>query len=312
MRPAKIYRILFRLIGIVVRSSWKQLPESIRSTTLCRACGRGMHKIIARMDRKLVNGYCQCNFTRFFRNVPLLEALRDLVSKRAVGNSLSIASIGCSTGAELYSLIWFILSACPDVEINACGLDVSEPVIAKARAGKFSRMDEELAYLSEKDIAALFDCKNEELVIKPYLSRGIKWLLADALDPALSKILERQDLVLANNFLGPFFKEDAEKCLLNISRVVKPNGYLVLFGVDLEVRTQWVKRQGFLPITNRVEQIHAGDRVMLDWPWTRWGLEPLDKGRADWQLRYAVIFQVPDQLIEHSNSSGNELSIIPN
>ena len=287
----KAYPFLFRWIGIPVRWVWKQLPDSILSTTLFRACGTRIHEMISRRERQLLGGYCRCTFTRFFRNIPLLEVLRDLAARKAVGSGLSITSIGCSTGAELYSLLWYIRSARPDLEIKACGLDVSESVIAKASAGTFSRSDEELAYLSETDVAALFDGEGDVLKIKPFLGRGLRWLMADALDSGLSKILEPQDLVLANNFLGPFLEAEAEKCLLNISRVVKPEGYLVLFGVDLDLRARWVKRQGYLPITDRIEQVHAGDRSMLNWPWTRWGLEPLEKRRADWQTRYAVVFQ---------------------
>jgi chemotaxis methyl-accepting protein methylase len=312
MLAEKAYTFLFRLIRFLVRWVWKHLPESILSTTLFRACGKRIHEAISRKDRKSVGGHCRCTDTQFFRNTALLEVLRDLAARKARGNGLSIASIGCSTGAELYSLLWFIRCARPDLEIKACGLDVSESVIAKARAGIFSKSDKELAYLSETDVAALFDSEGEMLRIKPFLSRGLKWLVADALDPALSKILEPQDIVLANNFVGPFFEEKAEKCLLNISRVVKPNGYMVVFGMDLDLRTRWVKRQGYLPITDRIEQVHVGDRALLDWPWTRWGLEPLDKGCADWQTRYAVVFQVPDTQIEHSDCLENKPSLTHN
>jgi chemotaxis methyl-accepting protein methylase len=312
MLAVKVYTFLFRLSQFLVRWLWKHLPESILSTTLFRACGKRIHEVISRRDRKSVGGHCRCTDTRFFRNIALLEVLRDLAAKKAMGAGLSIASIGCSTGAELYSLLWFIRSTRPDLEIKACGLDVSKSVIAKASAGTFSKSDEELAYLSDMDVAALFDSGGEILRIKPFLSRGLKWLVADALDSGLSNILEPQDLVLANNFIGPFFEEKAEKCLFNISRIVKPSGYLVLFGMDLDLRARWVKHQGYLPITDRIEQVHVGDRAMLDWPWTRWGLEPLDKGHFDWQTRYAVVFQNPDLQIKSSDSSGNKPQVIHN
>jgi chemotaxis protein methyltransferase CheR len=312
MLAENAYTFLFRLIRFLVRWVWRHLPESILSTTLFRTCGKRIHQVISHKDRESSGGYCRCTDTRFFRNMALLEVLRDLAVKKAVGTGLSIASIGCSTGAELYSLLWFVRSTRPDLEIKACGLDISKSVIAKASAGIFSKSDEELAYLSERDVAALFDNGGEVLRIKPFLSRGLKWLVADALDSGLSNILEPHDLVLANNFIGPFFEEKAEKCLLNISHIVKPNGYLVLFGMDLDLRTRWVKRQGYLPITDRIEQVHVGDRAMLDWPWTRWGLEPLDKGRADWQTRYAVVFQNPDPQIKPSDCPGNKPQVIHN
>ena len=92
---------------------------------------------------------------------------------------------------------------------------------------------------------------------------------------------------------GPLQDREAEKCLCNLARLGKPGGYLTVFGLDLDFRTRRMKSQGYIPVPSRIEEIHSGDRAMLDCPWTWWGLEPLDKTRADWQTRYAVVFQVP-------------------
>ena len=311
MLSSKTTSFVMRLVGVPVRWTWKHLPPTVLSTPPFRSLGKKIHATVSRRDRHLIGGYCHCHFTRFFRNVPLLEVLRDLAIQTAANGSFSVASIGCSTGAELYSLLWLIRCVQPDLEIKAWGVDLSETVIAKARAGVFSSTDEELAYLSATEVAALFDREGETLSIKPFLRRGVTWLAADALDPALPRMLEPQDLVLANNFLGPFMEAEAENCLRNLARIVKPNGYLVLFGADLDLRTRWVKCQGYLPLTERIEAVHTGDRVMLDWPWTRWGLEPLDKKRADWQTRYAVVFQVPAPQIPPADSSGNRTPVIP-
>jgi chemotaxis protein methyltransferase CheR len=227
------------------------------------------------------------------RNVALLEVLRDLAARKPVGADLRVASVGCSTGAELYSLLWFVRSARPDLRIAACGLDVSQTAITKADAGVFSESDEELSWLSETQVAALFDKEGGVLKVKSSLRQGVSWLVADAMDPALSQILEPQDFLLANNFLGPLQDKEAEKCLCNLSRLVKPGGYLVVFGLDLDFRTCWMKSRSYMPVSERIEEVHLGDRAMLDWPWTRCGVEPLEKTRADWVTRYAAVFQVP-------------------
>ena len=40
-------------------------------------------------------------------------------------------------------------------------------------------------------------------------------------------------------------------------------------------------------------EMHDGDpSVRADWPWRWWGLEPLDRTRSDWQMRYASAFRV--------------------
>jgi hypothetical protein len=40
-------------------------------------------------------------------------------------------------------------------------------------------------------------------------------------------------------------------------------------------------------------EIHDGDpSVRADWPWQWWGLEPFDRRKSDWRVRYASVFRV--------------------
>lgn len=284
-------RGVIRLTGAAVRRVWKRLPACVIASRPCRACGRMIHDRVSRHDRAVQCYRCDCNFTRFLRNVPLLEQLRDLAVGKPAGARVRIASIGCSTGAEVYSLLWFIRAARPDLRVAACGVDVVPAAIEKAQGGVFGRHDEEVSWLEESAVAELFDPAGDKLAVKPRFAAGSTWRVADAFDPGLPDLLGPHDFVLANNFLGPFRDADAVRCLDNLARLVAPDGYLVAFGADLDVRSGWAVSRGWQPVPRRIAEIHAGDRSMLDWPWTRWGVEPLDRTRADWRTRYAVIFQ---------------------
>ena len=89
---------------------------------------------------------------------------------------------------------------------------------------------------------------------------------------------------------------DAEKCLRNLIRLVKPGGYLFVSGVDLDVRTRVARDLGWAPVKDLMPEIHDGDySVRADWPWRWWGLEPLNRRREDWELRYASVFRIGQQ-----------------
>jgi SAM-dependent methyltransferase len=101
--------------------------------------------------------------------------------------------------------------------------------------------------------------------------------------------------VIANNFLCHMKPPEAEACLRNIARLVRPGGYLLVSGVDLDVKASVARDSGWRPIRRLLEEVHDGDpAVRGDWPWKYWGLEPLSKRRQDWALRYAAVFEVPD------------------
>jgi hypothetical protein len=103
-------------------------------------------------------------------------------------------------------------------------------------------------------------------------------------------------MVIANNFLVHMKQREATACLGNVIRLVRPNGFFVCRGVDLDIRERAVDRLNLRPIPIRIEQIHGADPDLdarRHWPWKYYGLEPLDKKRKNWVQRYACVFQAP-------------------
>lgn len=65
--------------------------------------------------------------------------------------------------------------------------------------------------------------------------------------PRILKVVDAfglQDIVVANRFLCHIQPEEAEACLRNVARLVKPGGYLFVSGVDLGVRTKVARDLG--------------------------------------------------------------------
>lgn len=91
-------------------------------------------------------------------------------------------------------------------------------------------------------------------------------------------VIGRQDLVVASNFLCHMEPAEAENCLRNMARIVKPGGHLFVAGVDFDVRAKVARDLGWQPVLELIEEIQEGDpSVRRDWPCAWWGLEPLNK-----------------------------------
>jgi chemotaxis methyl-accepting protein methylase len=269
---------------------WNRLPEVVRSRKTTEAIGRLVHWRVRRVQPRCVGSY-----TRFFRNLPQLELLRDVALEMPGGVPLKIASLGCSTGAELYSVVWMIRTARPEQEIQALGIDISRTCIETAARGVYPLQATEVAGISETSYERLFTRQEDTLRVQHWLREGVTWRVGDACSSDLAATFGLQDIVLANNFLFKMSPKPAEVCLRNIVRLVAPNGYLIVGGIDLEVRSRTVRQLGLIPVTARLEEIYTAEENMLKaWPLSYWGLEPMDRRRQDWPARYTTVFRVLD------------------
>jgi SAM-dependent methyltransferase len=237
--------------------------------------------------------------TFFLRNRPALELMRRLARQKAHGSTLRIAVLGCSIGTEVYSILWIIRSARPDLRVLLGAVDISKEILSFAEKGIYAPDTSQLVgasifeRLNKAELVEMFDWEGNQAKVKSWLREGITWQLRDAADPELINILGPQDMVVASNFLCHMAPADAEKCLRNIVQLVSPGGYLFVSGVDLDVRTKLALDLGWEPMPELVAEIHNGDpSVRADWPWQSWGLEPLNRRRHDWQTRYAASFRI--------------------
>lgn len=284
-------------VGIYIRLNawlWKRLSLRLRDTELMREYGTILHKIICRRaDRRQFTG------TFFFRNRPQLELMRRLTMQKPAESTLNIAILGCSIGAEIYSILSTIRAARPDLKVRVCAIDNSAEVLRVAKEAVYTSQlcalvgSSIFERMTEREFEEVFESDGSVARVKSWIREGISWHLGDAGDPHLMRVTGVQDMVVASNFLCHMAPAEAENCLRNMGRIVKPGGYLFVTGVDLNVRAEVARDLGWQPVLELIEEIHEGDSsVRRDWPFAWWGLEPLNKKKADWQMRYASAFQL--------------------
>jgi len=250
----------------------------------------------------------QSHYTQFMRNPPLLSLIGALALQYPLNGHVKIASIGCSTGAELYSVLHSVRKFRSDLQLTALGIDISAAVVEVARQGIYhpdvpaaegSSYAAGRAEVASVDVPSLSEIlqplPDGSVQVKDWLRRDVTWLTADATDGRLLDLIGQQDLVLANNFMGPMEDPLAERCLRNMMRLVAPGGYLIVDGVDLDIKTKVLKASGFQPVLTSQDEIWASDGSKRGWPWLRWALEPLDRREPDWAVRYTVIFHLADR-----------------
>jgi len=273
---------------------WEHLPSRVRDLYPVRSYMAWLHTLVCLSARRQ-----QFFGTFFLRNRPALELMCRLAREKDHGSTLRIAVLGCSIGAEVYSILWIIRSARPDLKVLLYAVDISREILSFAEKGIYTPDTSQLVgasifeRLTEAEMVEMFDWNGDQATVKSWLREGITWHLRDAADPELIKILGPQDMVVASNFLCHMPRADAEKCLGNVARLVSPGGHLFVSGVDLDVRTKVALDLGWEPVSELVKEIHNGDPSLRgDWPWQWWGLEPLNRKRRDWQTRYAAAFRI--------------------
>ncbi len=284
------------------RTVWETIPGPVRQTPFMFRTGRYIYRRFTRHTNRI-----QTHYTHFMRNPPLLAVLADLATSYPGNGDVKIASIGCSTGAELYSTLYAIRKVRVDLNIISHGADISSAVVAVAKRGVYrpgipaaegslyspGRAEVERADVRQLD-EILESLPDGSLSVRDWLRQNITWLTADATDSRLLKLIGPQHFLLANNLMGPMEDPMAERCLRNMMKLVAPGGYLIVDGIDLDVKTKVLKASSFQPVLASQDEIWASDASKNGWPWLRWAREPLDRNEPDWALRYSVIFRSGD------------------
>jgi len=295
---------------------WDHLPSRFAALTPIRLYGTFLHTL-ARIQGVRAQGFN----TFFLRNRPALELIRRLLNGKRKSETLRVAVLGCSTGAEAYSVAWTIRSARPDLRLILHGVDVSNEAVEFAKCGVYSLKAkltgtaihdhmgdgrwllgqagspltgaEIFERMTPAEMEEFFDRDGDVLVVKSWIKEGINWHVGDVREPGILEALGLQDLVMANNFLCHMDDAQAEACLRNIARLVRPQGYLFVSGIDLDVRAKVATELGWKPVEDLLEEVHDGDPCLQrQWPCQYAGLEPLNRRRRDWRIRYAAAFQL--------------------
>lgn len=162
------------------------------------------------------------------RNPPHFDALaeRVLLPLARLDRTIRLASLGCSTGEEAYSLAitaaqYFGLHAGPPIEIS--GLDLSGRVLAAARAGIYRAASLRELTAVQRDLG--FVPHPDGFQVRPEIARRVRFLQHNLMDPIP---LLGLDAVFCRNVLIYFNTASANQVLAHIRAALAPGGWLFL------------------------------------------------------------------------------------
>ena len=274
------------------RWAWPTLVRWLGRFCLIYTYGNFLQKLVRIREIRVTN-----YGTLFFRNRAQLELIRRISEKVRRRSVLKMAVFACSNGAEVYSIVWILRFVSRKLRIVLNAVDISEKAIAFAKKGVYCSESEELetvgifSNISEEERRGMFFAENGKKRIRDVLKKGITWRVYDAGDPGIIQVLGVQDIIVANNFMCHMEPKDAEKCLRNLAGLAKEGSYLIVSGIDLNERTKVANDLGWKPVDEMMEELHEGDPTLRnDWPWKYWGLEPINRRRKDWKMRYSSVF----------------------
>ncbi len=168
--PANFYLRLNRRI-------WQRLPSRVRDLHLVRSYGAWSHTLVCLCSRRQ-----QYFGTFFLRNRPALELMRRLIGQKSHGATLKIAVLACSIGAEVYSILWIIRSARPDLKVVLQAVDISREILNLAERGVYDSNTYKFANasiferLTKVEMQGMFDREGNQAKIKSWLRNGIIWI----------------------------------------------------------------------------------------------------------------------------------------
>jgi chemotaxis protein methyltransferase CheR len=173
------------------------------------------------------------NETSFFRDRSPFEALRRdaipaLIRQRASSRRLRLWSAACSTGQEAYSLAMMVCESFPELrdwKVEIVGTDISADVVARARTGRYPRLEVNRG-LPARYLLKYMRRVQEEWEVVPELKRMCRFHQRNLCNGPM--LLEKYDGILLRNVMPYFSIETRQRLLLNMHRVLEPDGFLML------------------------------------------------------------------------------------
>lgn len=235
------------LVDLLEARTGQSLPESRRwrlgtaLSGLFREHGlANVDQLIARLAqagesalaRKVVEALLN-NETYFFRDRAMFDLLAhnvlpDMAKQRAGARTLSIWSVGCSTGQEALSLAMMFAeqeSRWAGWAIDILGTDVSESVIEVARKGCYSQFQIQRG-LGMGQMIQWFEEVPEGWQAQEKLKRMVRFEVHNVLDPLPNT--SRFDIILCRNVLLYFDGQNRSRAFDRLAGGLSPDGWLML------------------------------------------------------------------------------------
>ncbi len=238
-------RYILDISGITLDVGKEYLLETRLNQLLnrleCKSYSELLRKAKSDFKKELENEIIDAistNETYFFRDKSPFQLLQhkilpDLIDKRTAKNStlkpnIRLWSAANSTGQEIYSIAMILLEMGvnpKDYNIKLFGTDISDAAIAKASYGAYNKF--EIARgLDQGRINKYFNKYEDQYKIKDELRAMAQFKKMNLMKPFMG--LGKFDIVLCRNVMIYFTIEDRRKIYQNISKVMEPDGYLLI------------------------------------------------------------------------------------
>lgn len=282
--------------------------ERYRDSLVWKVC---RHRIAQAIEPR-----ANSTFTGFLRLPSQFEALSGPVLEFVAGRKptlpLRVIVMGCSNGAEAYTIASILVARVPPVEFRVDAFDIDGNIIEKARSARY-HADEVLnnKVLTPDFIPSTFEIDRGTYRVKEEIAARVTFHVADVLSPDLEKGVGRCDIVFAQNFLFHLNRADAGRAFENLCSLLNSRAALFVDGMDLGLRQKRTRIRRLAPLDFRIEEIHNEARRAraAGWPDRYWGLEPFMTFTRNWRRRYATIFLKdtdgggnPPSATQHSDS----------
>jgi chemotaxis protein methyltransferase CheR len=178
------------------------------------------------------------NETYFFRDKSPFELLQhkilpDLIDKRSQKSpslkpTIRLWSAASSTGQEIYSIAMILIEEgiTPDkYNIKLFGTDISDAAVAQASYGLYNKF-EVARGLDPRRLNKYFDKDEDRYKIKDEVRAMAQFKKMNLMKPFVG--VGKFDIILCRNVMIYFTSEDRKKIYHNISKVLEPDGYLLI------------------------------------------------------------------------------------
>jgi chemotaxis protein methyltransferase CheR len=173
------------------------------------------------------------NETSFFRDIHPFEALRKVLlpeirNRNAARKTLNIWSAACSTGQEIYSVAMHLREHFPELpawKVQMIGTDLSDDVLNRARAAKFSQIEVNRG-LSAPLLMKYFQREGMHYQLRPEVRNMATFTKLNLIErwPPLPSM----DIVFLRNVLIYFSPETKRLILEKVRKVMAPKAVLFL------------------------------------------------------------------------------------
>jgi chemotaxis protein methyltransferase CheR len=198
---------------------------------------RGLRALPRPVEYERVVEALTTNETSWFRDATPFRALTDhvvpeLIRERPATQTLRLWSAACSTGQEAYSIIMAMRASAPNLSVQITATDLSEQVLARARAGRYSQLEVNRG-LPAAMLVQHFTRVGIEWEVSQQVRRGVTFARHNLLHapPAGGPF----DIVFLRNVLIYFDLATKQDVLRRVQTVVRPGGFLLLGGAETTI-----------------------------------------------------------------------------